>query len=436
MDIFALFNEVVDATLTTLFHVFRITWWVLIPAFLIEEIAKNWKNWLQSKTAAKYEWVLLEVIPPPDVMKTPKAMENVLIGLAGGWKEHNLRDKYWRGEIQDTFSLELVGNNGSLRFFVRCLRNQVSWVQSKFYSQYPDAEIHEVEDYMNRLPDTAPNPNWDLWGSQYGLVRNKNDEWVIPIRTYLDWEDIEEERRISPLSQLGETVLQLGENEYVMFQVIISPVITEIKGYPDKVRDRIMKRKTAEPASMSIFGELFQFVKNFGNAIAGRELTWDGGEKTAEQIQQDWGVLMMSPDEQDTLKAIAMKASKTSFMTQIHGMYLFRRDDAHKERISDMNGWIRQFAQEGLNGLRPISGTYPSSNPIFFNKARNRRRMQRLYYAYKTRWIDYIKDPYPLNVEEIASIWHLPGQVANTPALSRVISKATQPPRGLPRFSE
>lgn len=426
-------NEVVSVTLVTLFHVLRITWWVLVPAFLIIEIKNSWHGWMQSKTAAKFEYAVLEILPPPDVLKTPKAMENVLIGLAGGYKEHNKRDKYWRGEIQDTFSLELVGNNGSLRFFVRCLRGQVSWVESKFYAQYPDAEIHEVEDYMNSLPQQIPNPNWDVWGAAYTLVHGKEDEWTLPLRTYLDWEDMEEERRISSFSQLGETVANLGEHEYVMFQLIISPTITEILGAAERMRDKIMKRDTGHAPSLGIGTHIFDFLKNMDNTLLGRDLVWSEAGKKEEQ--QNWGALMMTHDEMEQVKAIAMKASKTHFSTMIHGLYLYRRDEAHKERISDMNGWVRQFSNEAINGLRPTSGTYPSSNPIFFNKTRNRRRMQRLYFAYKTRWIDYIKDPYPLNVEELASIFHLPGKIAQTPALSRVISKATQPPTGLPRFS-
>ena len=434
METFDFFYEVVDTTLLTLFHVFRVTWWVLVPAFLASQIKGEWKNWLQSKTAAKFEYVLLEILPPPDVLKTPKAMENVLIGLAGGWKEHNWRDKYWRGEIQDTFSLELVGNNGSLRFFVRCLRNQKSWVESKFYAQYPDAEIHEVEDYINSLPEQVPNPNWDVWGAAYTLVQGKGDDWTLPIRTYLDWEDMEEERRISPFSQLGETVATLGENEWVMFQLLISPVITEYKGAAERKRDQIMKRDAGHAPSVGIFTQIFDFFRNMDNALLGRDLTWSEPGHTEEK--QNWGALMMTHDEMEMVKAIAMKASKTHFVTMIHGMYLYRRDEAHKERISDMNGWIRQFSSESLNGLRPTSGTYPSSNPYLFNKTKNRRRMQRLFFAYKTRWIDYIRDPYPLNVEEIATIFHLPGKIAQTPALSRVISKATQPPTGLPRFSK
>ncbi|MEX0916885.1 MAG: hypothetical protein WDZ44_02170, partial [Candidatus Spechtbacterales bacterium] len=60
METFEFFYEVVDTTLITLFHVLRVTWWVLIPAFLASQIKHNWKNWLQSKTVAKFEYVLLE----------------------------------------------------------------------------------------------------------------------------------------------------------------------------------------------------------------------------------------------------------------------------------------------------------------------------------------------------------------------------------------
>ena len=65
--------------------------------------------------------------------------------------------------------------------------------ESKIYSQYPDAQVEEVSDYMDEIPPDVPSRDYDLWGADFVLVK-KN--WLYPLRTYVDYEDIEEERRI------------------------------------------------------------------------------------------------------------------------------------------------------------------------------------------------------------------------------------------------
>ena len=430
--------DTLSAIFSTSLYLIRISWWVLIPLIVIIAVRGRWAGWLEVKTGKKLEWVLLEIVPPPEVLKTPLAMENVLLGLAGGWTEMNKRDIYWRGSFQDIFSLEIVCNDRAMRFLIRCQRKQIGWVQSKFYAQYPEAEIREVEDYVSHLPEIVPNESWDMWGGVYTLVKrdkNKNPLWVLPLRTYIDWENPEDDRRISPLSQLGEASLTLGKNEYIIIQMIISPRVTEpdVKGKAQEHIDELVGRSQPKKGG-GVVGFMVDFVGNFMRGLNAQEMQWSGEEKTEEQNRFEQSPMWtMTEGERDRIKAIEMKESKMKFETTMHCMYLYKKGEEHKERISDMNGFLRQFGNESLNGLRPKSGTYPSSNATFFNKTRCRLRMRRLFFAFRTRWMGYLGDSYILNVEEIASIYHLPGTIAQSSGIPRVQSKMTAPPRELPQ---
>lgn len=429
--------DTLSSILSTSLYIIRVSWWFFIPLIVILAIQKRWEGWLGTKTGLKLDWALLEITPPPEVLKTPLAMENVLLGLAGGWTEMNKRDKYWRGSFQDMFSLEIVCNNRTMRFLIRCQRKQIGWVESKFYSQYPEAEIREVEDYTTHLPEVAPNESWDMWGGVYTLVKkDKNGKpfWVLPLRTYMDWESPEDDRRISPLSQLGEVSLHLEKNEYVIIQLLISPRVSEseVAGKAQEYIDEEMGRST--PKKGGGIGEfLADFVGNIVRGLNAEEMKWSGEEKQPELSIFNSPEFNKTAGERDRIKAVEMKDSKMKFETNINCMYLYKKGEEHKERISDMNGFLRQFGNESLNGLRPKSGTYPSSNVTFFNKTRNRLRMRRLYFAFRTRWMGYLGDSYILNVEEIASIYHLPGTVAQSSGIPRVQSKMTAPPRELPQ---
>ncbi len=423
--------EILNSILFVFFNAIRITWWIFIPFILILFVVKLWSGWMVAKTSSRFEWALLEITPPPEVLKTPKAMENVFLGLGGGWTEHNTRDKYWRGSLQDMFSLEMVCNDNALVLYIRCQRKQISWVQSKFYSQYPESEIREVEDYAKKMPDIIPNDKWDMWGSTYVLV---NEDWSYPIRTYLDWEDVEEDRRISPFSQLGEIALNISKDEYAIVQVMISPRVMEedVVGHAKKTIDKILGRDE-EKSGGGIFSALGEFVSNIFRGVMAQEMKWDSnGGEDSDELGFKSPFFNLTDGDRKKIEAIEMKDSKLKFATNINGMYIYKKGIERRERIADLNGFMRQFGNETLNGLRPGRGTYPSSNPIFFNQTRNRLRMRRLYFSFKTRWMGYIKDSFILNTEELASIYHIPGKVAKTSGLKRAESKMSEPPRKLP----
>ncbi|GAI18321.1 unnamed protein product, partial [marine sediment metagenome] len=56
--------------------------------------------------------------------------------------------------------------------------------ESAIYSQYPEAEISIADDYTKYIPQDIPNKDWDLWGSDYKLLK----ENPYPIKTYLKFE--------------------------------------------------------------------------------------------------------------------------------------------------------------------------------------------------------------------------------------------------------
>ena len=53
-------------------------------------------------------------------------------------------------------------------------------IESAIYSQYPDIEIVEAEDYVDALPSVLPNKVYDLWGNNFILAKPN----AYPIQTY------------------------------------------------------------------------------------------------------------------------------------------------------------------------------------------------------------------------------------------------------------
>ncbi|OGZ59822.1 MAG: hypothetical protein A3A00_00215 [Candidatus Spechtbacteria bacterium RIFCSPLOWO2_01_FULL_38_20] len=417
---YAIVTESLNTVIVILFQVIKATWWVVIPVVIFLRIKPLWLTYKGIQYSKTKNWIVLEVTLPPEVEKTPKAMENVLAGLHGVWKSVSARDKWTKGVSVDTFSLELAGIDGELHFYFRCQDNQRQLVESKIYSQYPDAEIHQVQDYITSIPPQLPNKDYEMWAADYILTR----DWAYPITTHIEFEDPEQERRLDPLSQFAELVSKMDSGEYMWVQVIIRPVLSEVAGKAQEKINEEVGRKA--PKKVGVWAEISSFVKNINNYYMGRELTGRPGAESAEKSD----TLKLTPGEQEKVKRMEMKASKVSFSTTIRVLYVARKDVFHKGHIPAVQGFFNQFSS-GFNSFKPTST--PSGSLIFFKGTRNFIRRLKLVNAYRGRGLGWLSEPYVLSVEELATIYHYPGRVVTAPFMPRISSRSSEPPKGLPR---
>jgi hypothetical protein len=150
-------------------------WWIYLLLFLFFLAKDLWLKQARQKFFQEIDWVLLEVKPPREIKKTPRAMEQFFAGLHGiqrtpNWKERNLE-----GQVQEWFSLEIVSQSGEIHFFIRTPSMYRNLVEAQVYAQYPEAEITQVDDYVHSVPLDIPNEDYDLWGTELILVKEDVD---------------------------------------------------------------------------------------------------------------------------------------------------------------------------------------------------------------------------------------------------------------------
>ncbi|MBI2462984.1 MAG: hypothetical protein HYV65_01990 [Candidatus Spechtbacteria bacterium] len=406
----------------------RDTWWFITPLLLWPLFWEIWLYWRFYLWASKIPTIMLEIKPPPDVLKTPKAMEVMLAGLHGSWGTLKTRDYWIWGKRQPRFNLEFTGENGRMHFYIRCQRKYRNFVEAHIYAEYPDAEIFEVEDYVNRVPPDLPNKEWELWGTEMKFDNNQ----AYPIRTYEYFEDMEEERRIDPLSTFAEVISKLGEGEHVWVQIIIQPILSsEWTPQAKEVLDKLLGRGTGPTSEKSFFEHIAEMTwKGIRIVTHGEVPVWDAAK--AEENQ--FGALRLSRYEQDIVAAVANKMSKPGFNAMVRTLYIGRRDVYDGTVIGAVQGAFKQFTDQNLNGLRLISDTKPSNHIILFREMRNQRRRIRQFRLYKGRMFNdfFGSEPYVMNTEELATLFHFPGRVIHAPSFPRVESKRGEPPAGLP----
>lgn len=285
------------------------------------------------------------------------------------------------------------------------------------YGQYPGIEIHEVKDYTQ---DVHFDPEkMGLWGCD--LTLTKSDPY--PLKTYIDYgldENAKEEEKIDPLASTLEALGSLGKGEQMWIQIIVrtnkdkrskegSWFDTEDK-WKGEAKDEIMKiRENARKATQAEMGD----------------------------TEQTFTFTRVTKIEEETITALERSVTKNGFDAGIRGIYLTEKDKFSPINITTLTGAFKQFSASGnLNGLRPIRWLagfdYPWQD---WNNILQNRDRRRIIDAYRRRsWFHppYKTKHFVLNTEELATIYHFPGQVAKTPTLARIASTRGEAPPNLP----
>lgn len=373
---------------------------VILPIFLIRPMMSALAFWSQQGYIKKnMESVLLELKIPPDLYRTPRAMEQVLIAIHGlrnapkTWK-----DIHWDGQVTRWFAFEIVSQGGTLRFFVRTPASLKNLVEAALFSYYPEVEIAVVPDYVADLPATVfelAEQGLDLWGTEIAAAKDP----VIPFKTYQSFSSGEKDG-IDPLSSMIEVLGKLKPGEFAAMQIVAAP--------------------------------------------AGKD--WNkGGAEVIAKIKESGA---LTPGETANVKEIEDNISKPAYDALVRGVY-----------IAPAEGFSSAFAAAGItNALNQLSGPkYNAFAPTLGTKGSGlalRDMKARMLWAFRTRavpqhewWGKYMTSTKyyknynekwaPLSVETLATMFHpLTSSVLTAPHLERLASRRVSAPAGLPIYGD
>ena len=160
----------------------------------------------------------------------------------------------------------------------------------------------------------------------------------------------------------------------------------------------------------------------------------EGEEFIAKLYEPSEKFKTISPLERDVADATTRAIAKTGFDVGIRVLYLARKDKFNMLYGAGVGALFTPFGSPHFNGFKAkATGVkYPWQN---YGGVRLDKIKRRMFDAYRKR--GYFYDPFvreysTFNSEEIATMWHLPGSVAATPAIDRIESKAAEPPANLP----
>jgi hypothetical protein len=239
-----------------------------------------------------------------------------------------------------------------------------------------------------------------------------------------------EERRLDPIASIAEILNKLKTGEHIWIQIIIQPNgnLNKLNESGEEVLTKLLGRKEEKKLG---FGEA-------AIASLGESALLLAGQTPAEEEKKEdvlgpaeW---RLSPGEREILERIEEKISKIAYDTLVRFVYIGRNDVFSKTNIAALFGFFRLFNTFNLNAFKPNSKTLPKRSFIYFRKIRLHFRKMRivLWYKWRLPLPGRITPSYQLNVEELATIFHLPGLIVRAPLMPRVETRKPPPPPGLP----
>jgi len=366
---------------------FLLQWYVWIPIVLILGYL-TWRNNRKindDQNDVESTLLILEIPKAND--KSELAAEQMFASLHGILRDKN--ELHYTKGVQEHLSFEIASVNGQIRFYVWVPKTLQSFVESQIYSQYPTVQIHEAdEDYVTheRLHSITYTSEITLTVSEF-----------LPIKTFQSFE-------VDPLAGITGTLAKLeSTGEELWVQVLVRPIADDWHKASDKW---IHSVRNGSPFAF-LTGEGFSF-KWLGSLF---EALW----KPPEQgIGSTSSTSELSERDKTRISEAEKKATKLGYQVKIRLAYLGESQTNAKLRMQAIVGTFKQYNSTNLNGFMMNNNSFHKEDLT----------------AYKAR--SFEDKGVILNIEELASVFHLPHTNVETPNIVWASNKTAEPPAKLP----
>ncbi|MBA3047848.1 hypothetical protein KKC83_02740 [Patescibacteria group bacterium] len=418
--------------------VWRVFWyggWLPVGITFLWGASLFWLQYIRSQWKLKHKFILLAIDIPRDNSQTPKAVENIFSYLAGLHNSINLIEKWWDGKFQLSISLEIVSIEGYIQFLIHTPEIARDLVESSIYSQYPDAEITEVNDYTTEAPSKFPDDEYDIYGAEF--IQQKNSAY--PIKTYKEFEHqmgAPETQYKDTMAALMDLMSSLRKGEQLWFQILLTPIGFDWPEIGDKEISKVIGEKAKSKKNildLAIDG-LLGLLGAFGNMI----FTSEAVKEKKEEKEEMFKMMNLKPKEKNQIEAIEEKVSKLGFKFKMRAIYLARKEVMNKPKVfGGFVGFMKQFASMELNNLKPDMDKTATRAAYFFTESIINMKKMRIIRGYKDRDDTLGRSMGILNIEELATVWHFPVEASvRAPLIQKAPGRKAEAPMYLPVAEE
>ena len=277
---------------------------------------------------------------------------------------------------RERISFEIAVLHKRIGFYVWVPQYLKSFVEEQIYAQYPTVHITEVPDF-SFTPDNS-------FSTKLVTELKFSGNNALPIKTFQSFE-------VDPLAAITATLAKFEENEEAWIQLVMRPAPANWHRLSERYVAHLRGSKTS------------------GNGAGLISMLWapPGTAKSEAAKMADY--------EQTRAKSAEDKSQKLAFETSLRIVYRGNvQNDVAKLRMQSIIASYKQFNTTYLNGFqqqRVIDDPY-------------------ILALYRAR--EFNKRGFMCNIEEVATLYHLPHTTVETPYILWALSQTAEPPANLP----
>ena len=322
-------------------------------------------------------------------------------------------------------SLEIgMKKDGKIGFFTRASKSGSRLTESQLYSQYPEIDI----EYLDEDPFIVEEGE-----TVFSIDLKMTDSEMFPIKRHPQFDDMLSRVNVDSIAGITGTLSQypvpgmrghvgiimkpLASSRFRKRALRFIPLLgkglsshsdTYAKFFTRMQLARGWRRLAFLPAAICMGG--FRAWPGFGKYMGVNPLSADL-ENSDPELAEQQRASARTHDREDALAAAADKVNRLMFTCNVRISVIAPKDQEYlaKEKLKEIAGSFRQFSLPQCNSFTLGSG----------------RESPQVNHQFLTR-------PFLLSVEEIATLWHMPTILVETPNLDWVTSKKLEPPNNLP----
>jgi hypothetical protein len=276
-------------------------------------------------------------------------------------------------------SFEIAVLQKRIGFYVCVPRYLKNFVEEQIYAQYPSVQISEIADYA--VTDRSA-------GQQFvGTEMRLSAHHALPIKTFQNFE-------VDPLAAITATLAKFGDEEEAWIQLVV------------------------QPAAENWHKRSERYV---GGVRGGSSLTTTGVLGALWKPPETTGTTTAKLTEYDQARASGAeeKSHKLAFETTLRIIYKGQVSAAEADlRLQSIIASYKQFNTTYLNGF---DHTRPVNDTAILSAYHERKLSNRLLL---------------FNIEEVATLYHLPHTNVETPYILWALSQTAEPPANLPLVTD
>jgi len=331
--------------------------------------------------------LVMQILVPRENDKSALAAEQMFASIHGilGDSKKSL----------DLISFEIISScEDGIRFFVVTPGHLAKFIEGQIYAQYPNADISYEKDYS--LNNTEIGEESFVTSGEVEMEKDS----IFPIKTFRNFE-------VDPLAAITGAMSELEKGEKAWLQIIVRPISNY---WQKKSKEYISAiREGKDMGGFNIIAKLTSLI-----ATIGKNLSYSESQGAKKEV------VKLEPGQEEELSEIETKMLKLGFEVRVRIVTKAGTQERSEQILRDMMASFKQFTTAHLNN---------------FVHAVPQKTGKEIYEDYIKRFMPNGEEDI-LNIEELASLYHLPNISVETPTIAWSRSKKLEPPMNVPKASD